>query len=185
MDHHQTLETYSGSFFRNLRRKFWRGKWMWPAAIILFLLSFALWQWFGMRMTHIRTNNSTTTVQLPDQSEVLLSTHSSLRYHKHFLDAAQREVWLKGDAVFLVNPRETVPGQAGAPFIVHTATLDITASAGSFRVTVKGGAVKVQQINGSASIHFKRKDLADKVLQPGEMLEYSGGGQPTLQKSPL
>lgn len=185
MDHHQTLETYSGSFFRNLRRKLWRGQWMWPAAIILFLLSFALWQWFGMRMTQIRTKDSTTTVQLPDQSEVLLNTHSSLRYHKHFLDAAQREVWVSGDAVLLVSPRETAQGQAGASFIVHMATLDIIISHGNFRVTAQGRSVKVKQITGSASIHFKRKNLAGKVLQPGEMLEYSGHGEPVVQKSPL
>jgi len=184
MDHHQTLETYSGSFFRNLRRKFWRGQWMWPAAIILFLLSFALWQWFGMRMTQIRTNGTTATaVQLPDHSEVSLNTHSSLRYHKHFLDAAQREVWVNGELVFLVAPRETVQGQAGAPFVVHTATLDITITYGSFSVTTQRRSVKVKLTGGSdASIHFKHKNLADQVLHPGETLEYAGRGEPVIQK---
>jgi ferric-dicitrate binding protein FerR (iron transport regulator) len=186
MDHYQTLETYSGSFFRNLRHKLWRGRWMWPAAIILFLLSFALWQWFGMRMVHIRTNGTAARgVQLPDRSEVSLNTHSSLRYHKHFLDAAQREVWVGGELVFLVAPRETVPGQAGVPFIVHTAVLDITLTHGSFSVTTRRRSAKVKLISGNtALIHFRHKNVADQLLHPGETLEYLGRGQFTLQKSP-
>lgn len=183
MDHHQTLETYSGSFYTNLRRKLWRGQWMWPAAIILFLLSFALWQWFGMRMTQIHTGNTTTGVQLPDRSEAQLNTHSTLRYHKHFMDAAQREVWLSGEAAFQVARRETVTGQADAPFIVHTTALDVIVTGGSFVITTKGRFTRVKLNSGSASIHFKHKKLTSRVLQPGETLEYSGRGESVTQKS--
>jgi ferric-dicitrate binding protein FerR (iron transport regulator) len=184
MDHHQTLETYSGTFYSNLRRKLWRGHWMWPAAIILFLLSFALWQWFGLRVVQIRTNGTSGAgVQLPDRSEVQLNVHSTLRYHKHFIDAAQREVWLNGDAVFQVVPHETVTGQAGAPFTVHTSALDVTVAGGNFNVTTKGRSARVRLNSGStASIRFKHKKLADQVLHPGETLEYSNRGGPIVQK---
>lgn len=182
MDHHQTLETDSGIFYSNLRRKLWRGRWMWPAAIILFLLSFVLWQWFGMRMMQVRTSSTAKGVQLPDKSEVLLNTNSRLRYYKHFIDAAQREVWLSGEAAFLVVPRETVTGQADAPFTVHTTALDVTVTSAGFSVTTQGRTAKVRLSSGSpASIHFKHKKLADQVLHPGETLEYSGRGEPIIQ----
>jgi ferric-dicitrate binding protein FerR (iron transport regulator) len=186
MDHHQTLESYSSGTFYNMRRRLWRGQWMWPAAIILFLLSFALWQWFGMRMVQVRSSGTTSKgVQLPDQSVIMLNTRSTLRYHKHFASSAEREVWLSGDAVFSVPGHETGTGQAGRPFTVHTTAMDITVNGGArFRVTMSGPATRVGLTSGSAaSIQFRNKKLHNKILHPGETLEYAGRGEPVIQQT--
>lgn len=187
MDHHQTLETYSGSFFRNLRRKLWRGQWMWPAAIILFLLSFALWQWFGRHMIQISASRNgvdkATNIRLPDQSYIVLNPGATLRYHKNFTKSAQREVWLNGGGNFFVPPNSTDhPKQQ--PFTVHTTALDAMVYGSHFRVTAQGPATTVVLYSGKISIHFKNKDLKDIVLYTGEMLEYPGSGKPTVQKIP-
>ncbi|HEY0612686.1 MAG TPA: FecR family protein, partial [Chitinophaga sp.] len=181
MDHHQTLETYSGSFFRNLRRKLWRGQWMWPAAIILFLLSFALWQWFGRHMIQIEASRNgidkTTGVRLPDQSYILLNPGSTLRYHKYFTKSTQREVWLNGEGNFFVPPNSPAHHK-DKPFTVHTTALDVMVEGSHFRVKAQGPATTVILYSGRILIHFKNKELRDIVLHTGELLEYPGSGKP-------
>jgi ferric-dicitrate binding protein FerR (iron transport regulator) len=185
MDHHQTLETYSGSFFRNLRRKLWRGQWMWPAAIILFLLSFALWQWFGRHMIQVSATRNgidkTTNIRLPDQSYIVLDPGATLRYHKNFTKSTQREVWLNGGGNFLVPPNSADHPKQEL-FTVHTTALDVMVEGSHFRVVTQGPATTVLLDSGKTSIHFKNKDLKDIVLYAGEMLVYPGSGKPVVQK---
>jgi ferric-dicitrate binding protein FerR (iron transport regulator) len=187
MDHHQTLETYSGSSFRNLRRKLWRGQWMWPAAIILFLLSFALWQWFGRHMVQVRAERNgidkTTNIRLPDQSYIVLDPGATLRYHKQFTNSAQREVWLNGAGNFSVPPN-SADHHKQELFTVHTTALDLMGDGSHFRVAAQGPATTVALYSGKVTIHFKNKDLKDIVLHTGELLEYPGSGKPVVQKIP-
>ncbi|GAA0556324.1 FecR family protein [Chitinophaga japonensis] len=182
MDYHHTLEAPSGIFSASMRRKFLHRRWMWLAAVLLFLLSFALWQWFGTNMTEIRTNaEKRTQVTLPDHTEVLLNTGTTFRYRKLFNDYARREVWLNGDAVFQVPEQEVNTGHQARPFIVHTAGMDITGAGSSFRVTAHRRTTRVSLEAGSLHIHFKDKKLADRRLEPGQTLIYNGKDQPQVQ----
>jgi ferric-dicitrate binding protein FerR (iron transport regulator) len=186
MDHHQTLDTYSGSFFRNLRRKLWRGQWMWPAAIILFLLSFALWQWFGRHMIQVRAERNgidkTTSIRLPDQSYIVLNPGATLRYHKNFTKTAQREVWLSGEGNFFVPPNNAE--HHNRLFTLHTTSLDVMVEGSHFRVKTQGPATTVKLYSGKIIIHFKNKELQDIFLTSGKMLEYSGSGKPVVREIP-
>ncbi|WP_298732656.1 FecR domain-containing protein [uncultured Chitinophaga sp.] len=187
MDHDQTLELYSGSFFRNLRRRFWRGQWMWPAAIILFLLSFALWQWFGRHMIQVRAArngvDNTTNIHLPDQTYIVLQPDATLRYHKQFTRSTQREVWLSGAGDFQVPPNSPYQPKQEL-FTVHTTAMDAMTEGSRFRVTTEGPATTVLLYSGKITVHFKNKNLQDIVLSEGEMLKYPGAGKPVIQKTP-
>ncbi len=178
----QTLETYSGTF-HHLRRKLWRGQWMWPAAIILFLLSFALWQWFGRQMVQVsNTDAGTANVRLPDNSTVLLNPGATLRYHKHFKESTGREVWLSGAAVFTVPPRSNRSSHETAPFMLHTTGMDLLTADARFHVAAQGTATTVQLISGSSMhVHFKDKELTDMVLRKGETLYYDGSHPPSIR----
>lgn len=59
-----------------------------------------------------------TILHLPDGSEVWLNAGSTLRYNDHF-DKEKREVYLKGEAYFMVKHN------AARPFIVHAANMNI------------------------------------------------------------
>ncbi|KAA2240100.1 FecR domain-containing protein [Chitinophaga agrisoli] len=181
MDHHQTLERNS-TFYDKLRHQFWYGKWMWVAAIALFLLSFGLWQWFGMNMKHIRTGREERlSLLLPDNSRVQLDPRTSLRYREHFNESAQRQVWLKGTAVFAVNQQEADIHHHPRYFIVHTDLLDITAAGARFSVKIDKGYIHVGMLSpGSIYINFKDKKLKDCAVAHNEALEYRKGGTPVV-----
>lgn len=173
MNQEQTLDV-PPTFYDKIRRQFWYGKWMWAAAVILFVLSFILWQWFGMNMVQVRTSDAgNRKVLLPDASEVLLDANTTLRYRQHFNEREQREVWLKGEAAFSVV-REKEADQHLRPFVVHTAALDVVATGTEFGVKANQQQIRVTLNNGRIHIHFKDKKLSDRLLQPGETLEYNG-----------
>lgn len=160
---------------RRLRRP--RRRWVSvAAAVILFLLSFGLWQWFGTGTKQLKTADADIRkVVLPDQSEVLLNAGTTLRYPRHFGETAEREVWIKGEAFFSVTHRETDADHHPQPFIVHTPQLDIMVTGTAFNVNTRHEATTVVLNNGRVSVRFKKATLEDRVLQPGQMLEYAGG----------
>jgi len=179
MSQDQTLDVPPG-FYEKFRRQFWYGKWMWVAAVVLFVLSFILWQWFGMNMVQVRTGNAgNRKVLLPDASEVLMDAATTLRYRQHFNETAQREVWLRGGAAFSVV-RKPETSQHLQPFVVHTAMLDIIATGTSFKVAAHNQAIQVTLTRGSIHVHFKDKKQPDRLLQPGQTLEYSASGEPVI-----
>jgi ferric-dicitrate binding protein FerR (iron transport regulator) len=67
------------------------------------------------------------------------------------------------------------------PFIVHTAALDIVVTGTIFHVTAYHHTIRIELNKGRISIHFKDANLADCLLQPGEVLEYTGTGEPVIQ----
>jgi len=181
MDHQQTLEGHS-TFYERLRYQFWYGKWMWVAAILLFLLSFGIWQWFGMNMAHIRTGREERyNLLLPDDSHVELQPSTSLRYREHFNESARREVWLKGDALFTVSKQEADVHHHPRLFIVHTDLLDITTANARFTVNVNKGHIKVGMLSpGRVYINFRDRQVKDSSVQYHEILEYERGGTPAF-----
>ena len=95
--------------------------------------------------------------QLADGSSVLLAAGSRLRHASAF-GAASREVWLEGQALF------TVANDAGAPFIVHTASADTRVLGTSFTVRryADDSSVRVVVAEGTVA-------LGGSVLRVGEM----------------
>ncbi|MRG45830.1 DUF4974 domain-containing protein [Chitinophaga sp. SYP-B3965] len=107
---------------------------------------------------------------LPDGSRVLLNSVSHLRFPEKF--AANRELFLDGEAFFEVNVDEE------HPFIVHTDSLDVQVLGTSFNVS----SYKEEQ-RATVTVASGKVQVNDSlVVNPGEQLTYKNG---LLMKAPV
>lgn len=121
------------------KRKVYR--YMWMAAAGLLLLTAAAWWLFLLPQENqhkvlagrsaaneVSTRNgSRTRIQLPDGTHVWLNAGSKLSYDKNFGNGL-REVTLTGEAFFDVEK------DAEAPFIIHTAKIDVKVLGTTFNI---------------------------------------------------
>ncbi|MGI4741339.1 MAG: FecR family protein [Janthinobacterium lividum] len=112
----------------------------------------------------------TSTIRLPDGSEVKLNSHSSLRYANSSLEGKVREVWLDGEGYFSI---QHLPDNR--PFVVHTtAGLNVEVLGTKFTVFRRHAQARVVLLSGKVRVAFadtsKRKPV---ILKPGELLEIS------------
>ncbi|MBX3254283.1 MAG: FecR domain-containing protein [Chitinophagaceae bacterium] len=105
-------------------------------------------------------------VILPDGTKALLAAGSSLKYPNAF-KSAKREITLKGEAFFEVY-RDTLH-----PFIVHTASGDVTVLGTSFNVSAypEDGEVITAVATGKVSFTTPGSDQTI-VLLPGKKARY-------------
>lgn len=106
-------------------------------------------------------------IALPDASVVHLNGNSSLRYAADFDTQEVREVWLKGEAFFVVSksPRKK--------FIVHTDDLEIEVLGTSFNVDNRETMTKVILNTGRIKVYVSAENGKEDIfLRPGEMIEY-------------
>lgn len=126
------------------------------------------------RMTERKnTADKPVSILLADNSEVLLSPNSSIRFYERFLSQKERIVQLSGEALF------KVAGDKSRPFVVYADQLATTVLGTSFTVqafaesdviTVKLHEGKVQAA-AADSLHTNWKSRV--VLVPGDVLTYN------------
>lgn len=110
-----------------------------------------------------------TTLLLPDGTRVWLNSNSKLRYDRGF-NSQNREVALEGEAYFEVTR------DAGKPFIVHAATLDIEVLGTSFTVKSYPQDATVEATLLRGAIEVRRKgslNTAQVILKPNEKVVLS------------
>ncbi|RBL93100.1 FecR family protein [Chitinophaga flava] len=144
------------------------------------LVSF-LWQQGHARQelaAHYDTlRNNSNNIQLftmADGSEVWLNAHSTVRYGLLY-NKENRELWLSGEAYFKVAKDED------RPFMVHAGGLTTTVLGTSFNIATSNkadGAIQVSLIEGKIAV--SKLHGFNKILLPGQMLEYVNGKEPQL-----
>jgi transmembrane sensor len=110
-----------------------------------------------------------TSLLLPDGTRVWLNSNSKLRYGRGF-NSQDREVVLEGEAYFEVTK------DAGKPFIVHAATLDIEVLGTSFTVKSYPQDATVEATLLKGAIEVRRKgsqNPAQVILNPNEKVVLS------------
>ncbi len=114
-------------------------------------------------------------VELPDHSMITLNANSTLAYNKKWIGTEPREVWLTGEAYFEVNHLHTgnAPVKPGERFIVHANGVDVEVLGTSFNVHNRHGAARIVLTSGSIELKFADKQLANILMRPGEMINYS------------
>ncbi|GAB3997099.1 hypothetical protein GCM10028807_41370 [Spirosoma daeguense] len=164
----QTIQTQEPASFTPMHR--WLGQpWMTMAASLtgFLLLLGAIWLWLYPRSSALHYETAYGEKQhivLPEGSEVWLNGHSVLRYVPD--SAGNRQVWLEGEAQFLV--RHTATHQK---FIVHTANqLAVEVLGTVFNVVNRRGAVNVVLHSGSVRIVDGTHLQPDVLLKPNEMV---------------
>lgn len=130
------------------------------AVIAVGLLGGGAWWYLSNASTNaawveVRTHgNEPRTIVLPDQSEIVLNSHSTLRYAAGMNSSQQREVQLKGEAYFSVQSR---PDQ---PFVVRTNRTEIVVLGTAFNVRAyeAEATTEVEVTHGSVAV----KDLVQQ-----------------------
>jgi transmembrane sensor len=110
-----------------------------------------------------------TRLVLPDGTLVWLNSNSKLRYNREF-NSQNREVVLEGEAYFEVTKN------AGHPFIVHAATLDIEVLGTSFTVKSYPQDTTVEATLLKGAIEVRRKgslNTTQVILKPNEKIVFN------------
>ncbi|MBO9730671.1 MAG: FecR domain-containing protein [Chitinophaga sp.] len=122
-------------------------------------------------------SNKTSNIQLftmTDGSEVWLNAHSAVICEQQY-NKTKRELWLNGEAYFKVVKDDQ------RPFLVHTGSITTTVLGTSFNIATANkadGSIQVSLVEGKVAVSMP--DNADKILLPGQMLQYAPGKDPQL-----
>ena len=108
---------------------------------------------------------SRTNLVLPDSTQVWLNAGSRITYDKNY-GSTLREVTLTGEAYF------DVARNAGKPFIIHTARVDIKVLGTSFNVKSYSSdkTTETTLIRGSIEVSIKDRPTEKIILKPNEKL---------------
>lgn len=158
----------------NRYRVLFRG--MQRAAAILFIplmVSWSILYWDKdkeeIHMMEVRTNpGMTTSVELPDGTEVVLNSSSSLRYPSRFADD-KREVKLVGEAFFSVakDEKKFIVGTLNnSKIVVHGTEFNVEAYKGS-------RTVQTTLVSGKVSFSYVNNGRRNNVMMiPGQKVIY-------------
>ncbi|SEE56708.1 protein of unknown function [Tenacibaculum sp. MAR_2010_89] len=135
------------------------------AASILILISVGIYTTFlnSSYITHKTAYGETLDLKLKDGTSVTLNSNSSITYKNNNV----RKVWLKGEAYFKVNKKETT----NAKFWVNTDDLKVEVYGTEFNVNTKKEKTKVYLEEGS--IWLTMNNGKSKKMIPGNYIEYS------------
>lgn len=131
------------------------------AAVAVFLLLGAGGFWFIREGTAFQTYTTGfgefREMQLPDGSQVKLHANSRLRLRRSWGGGEMREVWLEGQAYFVVTKKKA-PDIGPVKFVVHAGDMevevlgtrfDVRNQEGDRRVVLEEGKVAVSLVGGS------------------------------------
>ena len=131
-------------------------------------------------------------VQLPDGSQVVLTSGAVLTLAATWPAGQARQVWLRGSAYFDVRHlapaalRAVPQAPDSVKFIVHTGPLDVAVLGTQFTVLSRGSRTEVVLSTGQVELSEPRAPAARLLLQPGELAEYDAATPATpLRKRPV
>lgn len=106
------------------------------------------------------------TIQLPDQSIVVINGNTTLQYAAEWDEGMDREVWMDGEAFF-----EVVHGENDEKFVVHTDNgMDVQVLGTKFNVKSRRGKTEVMLQEGKVRLDVESTEqMASITLQPGEL----------------
>jgi transmembrane sensor len=142
------------------------------ATVSLLIIATALvWVFDASYEMNVQTAyGETKFLKLPDGSEVTLNANSTLRYNARALNSPERIVDLSGEAFFHVVQRIDKAGQHSFSVITEEgSTIEVLGTA--FNVQSRRNVTQV--VLESGKVQFKTEKEAT-MLEPGEMVEYSG-----------
>lgn len=163
----------------------WR-PWLVAASIsLLFALGYLLWAGLPLSSNQIYTTayGETKRLVLPDSSVVILNANSTLEYAEDWDMTATREVWLKGEAYFEVEEKETVTGEGTSliKFLVHTPELQVQVVGTAFSVNTRQEKTQVTLNSGKVIVRDKQDETV--AMEPGEQVELSHREQKLIKKT--
>ncbi|GEO05192.1 anti-sigma factor [Adhaeribacter aerolatus] len=148
--------------------------WLQAAAVALLLLT--SWLIYAVNqppeMVHVQTAfGQTKSINLPDGSVVKLNANSKLSYPKEWQHRDKREVWLQGEAYFVIFKKP------GAPFITHTLLINIEVTGTQYNLKARRNAAQVVLTEGRIKVANAAvpTDTSRLRLLPGDLAEIKAG----------
>ncbi|GGB16364.1 FecR family protein [Puia dinghuensis] len=159
------------------------------AAASLIAFAFGIW-WIGTRTGHPQYAKQMTgfgemkTIVLPDSSVVILNSNSSLTIPEQWTEAADRQVWLEGEAYFQVKKQPATVKK----FVVHTRQVDVEVLGTRFNVntrrqqavvSLEEGKVRLSVLSAGATVVGQKTSM---VMRPGQVAVVNSAQQTTLNE---
>jgi ferric-dicitrate binding protein FerR (iron transport regulator) len=120
-------------------------------------------------------------VRLPDSSTVKLNAGAELSFRSDWSPAANREIWLQGEAFFDIKP-SPAGVHAANEFVVHSGNVLIDVLGTSFNVR-EGAAVTTVTLNtGKIKLSFKDLPETPFILNPGDFVQYRTASNKIIRK---
>ena len=152
--------------------------WLTAASVLLLLL--AGWWFFAPGPTSLTATTAFAeqkTLTLPDGTTVWLNANSTLTYPENWDDAQDRLVTLTGEAFFRVTPRPAT----GQKFLVRTPDLTVSVLGTVFNVNSREEQTSVFLEEGRIALQLAEDTEAEKVMEPGDLVTYSGKRKQLIQ----
>ena len=153
------------------------------AASIAFLFAAAAVWYFLQPVTESYATgySARKSVVLSDGTEILMNANSKVTTRRSWRFAPPREVWIDGEAYFIVAPSGEKSQKE--KFIVHTHDMDITVTGTQFNVNTRSRGTRVFLNEGKIDVALKENpNRRVMVLEPGEVLSYSGMQDPLFAR---
>ena len=147
----------------NSNNTFNKNKWLSIAAGIILLFSFSIYFLNNSNTTYTTGFGEVLNLKLQDGSLVTLNANSSLSYSKE----NPRKVWLKGEAYFQVDKKETI----NTKFWVLTNDLKVEVYGTIFNVNSR--KEKTQVFLEEGNIWLSLKNGKSKKMLPGNFVSFS------------
>jgi len=147
-------------------------------AAVLFFVAGAGWLLYlslqnnDSKLVTVKTGSQTLTDTLPDGSVIILNKRSSISYPEKFTAADTRQITLKGEAFFQVEPDKS------KPFVISVNDVTVTVVGTSFNI--KSNVKKTEVIVETGLVEVGKADQKVKV-SPSESLTVLKG-KPDLIK---
>lgn len=140
------------------------------AIVLLFAVNWGLYQNLNPSIIVVATDfDERQEISLPDGSQVILNSNSSLQYSPDWEEGETRKVALQGEAYFEVEKKETLKTK----FQVITRDLTVEVLGTVFNVNTRKEATKVFLEEGKVRLNLEDKKSTELFLKPGEVVSYS------------
>lgn len=155
------------------------------ATVGLFISALASWYVFQPVTESYATGYSNrSSVFLSDGTEIMMNANTRVSARRSWRFAPPREVWVDGEAYFIVKPLDD--GKEKRDFIVHTHDMDITVTGTQFNVNTRSRGTRVFLSEGKVHVALKESPSRRVMhLQPGEVVSYSGMQDPLAAKKEI
>ncbi len=126
--------------------------------------------------TFIKTPyGKTQKVNLPDGSTVLLNANSQLHFSKNWSKAADRMVWLDGEAEFSIKHYDLKTGQA-QKFIVNTEGVKVEVIGTRFNLMSRAEKCKLVLYEGKVQLLLNKHPEQESItIAPNEVVQVDNG----------
>lgn len=162
------------------RRKLWRT--ISTAAAVLLIGGLVFLQVADREVVYATTFGEKKSIVLPDHSQVILNANSELHYPRNWNSHKKREVWIRGEAFFMVKHlHQSGNIHPGDRFVVHANKLAIEVLGTTFNVHDRRGLIDVALVTGQVSLAVKTKKAV--LMRPGEVFEYQPDQDTLIRKT--